>query len=83
MESSRGFLILPGKAGTLAEVSFLWALQRADLLDSRPVVLCGGHWPQLLAALQSASMLDPATLATTWHGDDVDAAVNLLLEKLT
>ncbi len=83
VDLSSGFLILPGKAGTLAEVSFLWALRRAGLLGSRPVVLAGGSpWTPVLAALEGGGVLDPDTLAGTWLAPDAEAAVALLLEKM-
>lgn len=78
-----GFLVLPGKAGTLAELTFLWALRRARLLGDRPTVLCGDHWPAVLQTLTGAGILDPDILAATWHRTRVDDAVGLLLEKLT
>lgn len=77
-----GYLILPGKAGTLAELAFLWALRRAALLGSRPIVLCGALWPDLIASLTSAKILDPATLDGMWQADRIDDAVDLLLEHL-
>ncbi len=78
-----GYLILPGKAGTLAELTSLWAMRRARLLGDRPTVLCGEPWPDLLQTLADAGILDPDTLGATWHATDVDEAVGLLLEKLT
>ena len=83
VDLSSGFLIMPGKAGTLAEVSFLWALNRAGLLGQRPVVLCGAAWTDLLGLLDTAGILDPDTLSTTWQSDAVDGAIDLLLEKLS
>jgi len=83
VDGASGYLVLPGKAGTLAELTFLWALQRARLLGDRPTVLCGQAWPALLQALTGAGILDPDILCATWHAPHVDDAVGLLLEKLT
>ncbi len=83
VDGASGFLVLPGKAGTLAELTFLWALRRARLLGDRPTVLCGQAWPALIQTLTGADILDPDTLAGTWHATHVDDAVGLLLEKLT
>ena len=82
MEPASGYLILPGKAGTLAELAFLWALRRASLLGRRPIVLCGALWPDLITCLTGAGILDPATLAEMWQAEQVDEAVDLLLEHL-
>jgi uncharacterized protein (TIGR00730 family) len=83
VDLAAGFLVLPGKAGTLAEVSFLWALRRAGLLGTRPVVLAGvSPWSRVLRTLESEDILDPATLAGTWLASDTEAATGLLLEKM-
>jgi uncharacterized protein (TIGR00725 family) len=82
VDPASGYLIMPGKAGTLAELAFLWALRRASLLGPRPIVLCGASWPDLVAALTSANILDPATLDGMWQADQIDDAVDLLLEHL-
>jgi uncharacterized protein (TIGR00730 family) len=82
VDPASGYLILPGKAGTLAELAFLWALRRASLLGTRPIVLCGSLWPSVLDALTAASILDPATLDRMWHAEQIDEAVDLLLEHL-
>ncbi|MCZ6650211.1 MAG: LOG family protein [Acidobacteria bacterium] len=83
VDGASGYLVLPGKAGTLAELSILWALRRARLLGDRPTVLCGQVWPALLQTLTGAGILDPDTLGGTWHATHVEDAVGLLLEKLT
>ena len=78
-----GYFVLPGKAGTLAEVSFLWALRRGQLLGVRPVILAGPHWEEVVRTLREKGLLDPATLKRTWMAPTVDGAVELLLENLS
>ena len=78
VERSRGFVILEGKAGTLAELSFLWALQRAGCLGPRPVVLLGGRWKGLLRHLETEGMLEPSQLESSPVADTPEAAVALL-----
>ena len=58
IERAAGFVVLPGKAGTLAELSFLWALHRAGSLGERPVILLGSPWPRLLQYLLEGGLLD-------------------------
>jgi uncharacterized protein (TIGR00730 family) len=55
---SRGFIILPGKSGTLAELTFLWALRRAGLLGDKPVAMLGEGWAELLDLLISTGLLE-------------------------
>ena len=52
VDTAAGYLILPGKSGTLAELAFLLALRRADLLGSRPIVLVGEVWRGLIDLLR-------------------------------
>jgi uncharacterized protein (TIGR00730 family) len=65
IERCHGFVVLEGKAGTLAELTFLWALERAGCLAGRPVVVLGEAWPDLLEALERGRWLDPHQLRTT------------------
>jgi uncharacterized protein (TIGR00725 family) len=83
VELADAYLILPGQAGTLAEVSFLWALRRGRLLGDRPVVLAGPPWTAVVGTLREKELLDPATLEGTWIAPSVEDGVSLLLEKLT
>jgi uncharacterized protein (TIGR00730 family) len=62
---SEGYIILPGKAGTLAELTFLWAMHRARLLKDRPIVLLGNAWPGFLDAVRSLGLVDPDQLDIT------------------
>jgi len=65
IDAASGFVVLPGKAGTLAELAQLWALERAGCLDSRPVILLGRHWKTLLEALGESGMLESPQLRIT------------------
>jgi len=59
VELSRGFVVLAGKAGTLAELAMLWALLRAGLLAA-PVVILDETWGRMYDDLDRAGRLDPA-----------------------
>lgn len=65
IESARGFVVLPGKSGTLAELTLLWALHRAGSLGRCPVVLLGAGWVHFLRHLVQAGMIEPDQLAIT------------------
>lgn len=77
-----GYLVLPGQAGTLAEISTLWALRRAGCLGSRPIVLVGNVWKDVVKVLQETRFLNPSILETTRLTQAPDAAIGLLLENL-
>jgi uncharacterized protein (TIGR00730 family) len=65
IDLSDGFVVLPGRAGTLAELAFLWALQRARCLGSRPVVLLGDSYRELVSVLERSMILEPQQLDST------------------
>lgn len=65
VERAHAFVVLPGKSGTLAELTLLWALHRAGVLGERPIVLLGSPWPPLLRHLVEWNMLELAQLRVT------------------
>lgn len=82
IEMSHGYIILPGKAGTLAELTFLWALHRARLLGRRPIVLLGDPWRGFIEKVEALGMLDPAQLAITHITATPEEAVDVILRKI-
>lgn len=83
MEESAAYIILPGKAGTLAELAFLWALHRAGLLGGRPIVLLGSFWSGFVEDLQARELLDPPQAAATTLAATPEEAVAILRERVT
>lgn len=75
IDRSAGYIILPGKAGTLAELTLLWALHRARLLKDRPIVLLGGAWQAFLDAVRSLDIVDPDQLDITVVAGGAEEAV--------
>jgi uncharacterized protein (TIGR00730 family) len=82
VQRARGFVVLAGKSGTLAELAFLWALHRAGCLDRRPVILLGGRFSRLVDHLASSQMLDAPQIAMTRLAADPDEAVEILDQML-
>jgi hypothetical protein len=82
IDLSLGYIILPGKAGTLAELTALWALHRARLLENRPIVLLGDSWRSFIDRVRALGMLDPGQLEITHLADTPDEAVALILQKI-
>lgn len=83
IETSAAYIILPGKAGTLAELAFLWALQRARLLAGKPVVLLGPFWRGFVDQLLERGLLEPSQAASTAHAATPEEAVNLIRLQVT
>jgi uncharacterized protein (TIGR00730 family) len=73
-----GFVVLPGKSGTLAELAFLWALHRAGCLDRRPVVLLGEAWRHVLRHLVRAGILESPQFDVTRVVDTPEEAIDTL-----
>jgi uncharacterized protein (TIGR00730 family) len=71
-----GYVVLPGKSGTLAELTLLWALHRAGSLGPRPVILLGAAWRPFLHHLVKGDMIESSELAITRVAEDPDEAVD-------
>lgn len=82
MHRSHGYIILPGKAGTLAELTFLWALHRARLLGDRPIVLLGAPWRGFLQQVGALNLLDGAQLEITHVAATPEEAVALVARAI-
>lgn len=67
IDHAAAFIVLDGKAGTLAELAFLWALQRAGCLDGRPVVVWSDAWGEVTDVLSRRGHLDRNELDATYR----------------
>lgn len=75
---ARGFIVLGGGAGTLAELAMLWAHARAGLLPG-PVVLLDDGWARLYEDLLRDGRLEPHARRATHVTSDPEQAVRLAL----
>jgi uncharacterized protein (TIGR00730 family) len=82
IEKASACIILHGKAGTLAELTFTWALHRAGCLPDRPVVLLGDGWRGFLDTLSREGMLDPRQQEITAFADSPQDAVDRIGQHL-
>lgn len=82
IETCAAYIILPGKAGTLAELAFLWALQRGELLGRKPVILLGGFWDGFVPGLLERGLLEPAQAAATVHAATPEEAVRIVRDEV-
>ena len=78
IQRSGGYIILPGKAGTLAELTFLWALNRARLLRDRPIVLLGASWRRFLEQVTALDLVDRSEVEITQVAGTPEEAVRLI-----
>ena len=56
-----GAIVLPGGAGTLAELALLWNSVQVNELSPRPIVLLGDLWQQTIAVFDQPQYVKPAT----------------------
>jgi uncharacterized protein (TIGR00730 family) len=78
IDAACGYIVLHGKSGTLAELTFVWALHRAGSLGPRPVVLLGDAWRPFLQHLVQGGMIEDDQLAITRVAEGPEDAVALL-----
>ncbi len=82
IETATGFIVLQGGSGTLSELTFLWALQKADLLGSRPILLVGPVWAETLDQLRRLRLVHEADLASTSMAATPREAVDMMARSL-
>ena len=82
IDRADGYVVLAGKAGTLAELAWVWALARAGCLPARPVVALGAPWPEVLDLLERCDMLDPVAREMTERAADESEAVAILKRRI-
>ena len=78
---SRGFVVLGGRAGTLAELSMIWALLRAGAME-RPVALLDPLWARLYDDLCRAGAVDRSCRRWTRVAQGAGAAVEIAVAGL-
>lgn len=83
IEICDAYIILAGKAGTLAELAFLWALHRGGLLGRKPVVLLGGFWSGFVDDLIRRGLLDDTQAAMTAFAPTPEDAVEIVRRQVT
>ena len=71
---SRGFVVIGGGAGTLAELAMLWAHARLEALPG-PIVLLDPVWETLMDDLARAGRLERRCLAATRRAASPEQAV--------
>ena len=79
---SSGYIILRGSSGTLAELTFLWALHRARLQRDRPIVLLGAFWQRFVDTVVALGLVDSGQLTGTHVVNSPEDAVRVIRRAL-
>jgi len=82
IEMGQAYIILRGKSGTLAELSFLWALSRGGLLPPTRIVLLGDFWEPILKSLERHQLVEEEQLQMTRLARTPSEAVQLVASFL-
>ena len=82
IELSQAYIILRGKSGTLAELAFLWALNRGGLLPPTRIVLLGDCWEGVLKSLEERQMVEAEQLQITRIARTPSQAVEMVASFL-
>jgi len=82
IEGGDAFIILPGRSGTLSELTLLWALLRARQIPDKRISLMGKGWPVLLKTLRQLNFLEPRLLEVTRCTPNPDQAVAWALSEI-
>ncbi len=80
VEGCDAALALPGGIGTLAEISVMWSQLQVGSISSRPLILIGSEWEEMMTTF--SSLLGDYILEDDqdWlsFAPDIESAVDLL-----
>jgi uncharacterized protein (TIGR00730 family) len=78
VELGAAFIVLPGGAGTLAELGIVWNLALLGALHGKPLVVVGSGWRRVLQTMIDELHTIEADLRFLRFVPDVSAAVEVL-----
>ncbi len=82
VELASAFVVMPGGAGTLAELGIVWNLALLGAMHGKPIVVVGLGWQRVLRTMIEQLHTIERDLEFLTFAADVDAAVDLLAERV-
>lgn len=82
VELGDGFVVLPGGAGTLAELGVVWNLALLGALHGKPLVVVGRGWERVLRTMIDELHTVESDLEFLRLVPDIDAAVDVLAASI-
>jgi uncharacterized protein (TIGR00730 family) len=82
VELGSGYVVLPGGAGTLAELAVVWNLALFGALHGKPLIVVGHGWQRVLDTMTGQLHTVDADLRFFTLVPDVEAAVEVLTRTL-
>ena len=83
VELGAAYVILPGGAGTLAELGIVWNLALLGALQDKPLVVVGSGWERVLRTMIAELHTIETDLQLLRFVPNVEAAVEMLGAVLT
>jgi uncharacterized protein (TIGR00730 family) len=83
VELGDAYVVLPGGAGTLAELGIVWNLALLGALQDKPIVVVGAGWQRVFQAMVQELHTIDHDLSFLRFAGDVDEAVRLLCKSLS
>lgn len=81
IQRSIGFVAFRGGMGTMSEVSLVWNKLQTRVISPRPLVLLGGCWQPVIAALRENMVVSQTDVALLDFAADADEAARIIIEK--
>ena len=78
VELGAAYVVLPGGAGTLAELGIVWNLALLGALQRKPIIVVGQGWERVLRTMIEALHTVESDLALLQFAADVDEVLTLL-----
>jgi uncharacterized protein (TIGR00730 family) len=82
VELGAAYVVLPGGAGTLAELGIVWNLALLGALQDKPIIVVGPGWERVLRTMIEQLHTVETDLAFLKFAADVDEVVSLLALEL-
>ena len=83
VELGAAYVVLPGGAGTLAELGIVWNLALLGALQNKPLIVVGRGWERVLNVMVEELHTLESDLKWLRFVPDVNAAVEMLADALT
>src|SRR5207302_1300266 len=83
VELGAAYVVLPGGAGTLAELGVVWNLALLGALQNKPLIVVGRGWERVLHVMVDELHTIEADLQWLRFVPDVDSAVQTLADSIT
>lgn len=83
VELGAAYIVLPGGAGTLAELGVVWNLAMLGALQDKPLIVVGQGWERVLGVMTAQLHADETDLRCLRLVPNVDSAVQMLGDLLT